>query len=92
MLDFHFNTRLREFASRLTVDPVDRTHKGSVLGEFEFTRQAHFDEESAILRSLWQDTLRNVELQSISFPPKALGLVGNQDAGLANDRHIPQVA
>ena len=83
---------LGELASRLTVQPVDCTHKGGVLRECELTRYAHLDEESALLQTSWQGSLGNVELQPIACPVEGLGLVGDQDTGFCNHVHPFQVA
>ena len=83
---------LGEPFSRLTIQPIDCTHKGGVLGKFKPTRQAHLQKESTLLQAGWQGPLGDVELQSIACPVEGLGLVCDPDTGLCNDIHSSQVA
>ena len=82
----------QELAPRLTVQPVDCTHEGGILGKCKVARYAHLDEDSTLLQASRQGSLRDMELQPIACPVESLGLVGDQDTGLCNHIHPSQVA
>ena len=50
MLYFQYEG-LGEFTQRLTVEPVDCTHKGGVLGECKLARYPHLDNEFTLLQA-----------------------------------------
>ena len=82
---------LRELTLRLTIQPVDCTHEGGVLGEGKVARYAHLEEESTLIQASWQGSLWDMELQSIAYPVESLCLVGDQETSLCNHIHPSQV-